>query len=985
MSGAFDSFSGGGYNFSPVGGSPAFGTPSETKCCSDRVAAAVLSAGASTSSAIYSLSSKLEDKINKPCDKLDDCIDEIIDKIKAKVEKGAKTCEECKQMAADGLAGTLEYAVACANACEQNVECSPGDPTTEGKPCSGCGQETCCCNNGLCEPCEPPEEPGKPKPKFVGWCNPQTHVVAVTRQDQSPPGPGYIQIGLAETEQAAVEIADSYCRQTSGGESPPSGPGPLPPIAPFQTQLCDLYSYRSEPGIQKLFKVSGWDEVSAVSLNLIDGILAEFGVSTGTNSGPNGAIAATLKSPVVLAKAFGPVMSKMVGCPSETMNLAISNMATIGVMARQSGFDPAELMTPYRYGMNALCRQKHLDPDKAFAAFLAKGIDDKQLDTLWAINGYCPDDVEWYKQAAKSKPVPQQLALLRLREIIDKKSYDLGMRQLGYLEPETAENLYKLTEQLPTLSDILRFMVRDADDTSPDGPVNKFNLDAGFNEKYQKQLKDWSKKQGIPEQVARYAWRAHWGIPSPTQLFNFWHRLRKEPGYEKLEADIKTAMIQQDILPFWHKHFLAVSFLPMGRVDIRRAFNIGSLKESELPNLYAQLGYSDDVADKLTKFSVRLRDASITSHVAIRQWVKFLISGADCAARLSKDGFPDPVIQQGMRDASQAFLSSTLAAAFVRGDLRRSEFTDRLISHGVNQSTAGSIADSLALRITNNVALKDYIVGAIEEQEARQELARYGVDSSVISNMMTEADHTINQQFVLQCQRGIKSRYMLGEIDKNQASNELVRRGTVSGRAAKLVDWWDCEKGSYGKPVAAAKLCAWLSRGAITPVDFVNRLVRIGYEQFEANEMMNDCLIASNQKLLAQAKRDAKEQAAASQRQARIAKQVANESAKLQTQLIRAREKAVATRKNRDKILIKAGETISAKGGLDLADSLEFGKAQQKRLVQTYGMPIDESLQTLTLGVETWTGESLADLASTLDVLASLAANSELQDSELLV
>src|SRR6201999_655363 len=184
---------------------------------------------------------------------------------------------------------------------------------------------------------------------------------------------------------------------------------------------------------------------------------------------------------------------------------------------------------------------------------------------------YCPDALKDYLFAAKAKPVPIQLAMMRRREIISPSEYYSGMRHLGYLEQQTSENLFRLTEQLPPLSEIIRYMVRDADDEKL---VQQFGLDTGFTDKFAKQLKQWAKDQGVPEIVAQYSWRAHWTIPSPGQLFTFWHRLRYNPqfgGKEKLLADIKAALVQQDILPYWHDAYLAVSFHPLTRVDARRA------------------------------------------------------------------------------------------------------------------------------------------------------------------------------------------------------------------------------------------------------------------------------------------------------------------------------------------------------------------------------------------------------------------------------
>lgn len=929
----------------------------------------------SIEAALLLINQTLNEKLDKSCDHIDECMDRIVDNLRDRFEGPVASCEECKSMLANGLGGTFEFVFACAGVTcgECDTVCSLGDPDSEGKCCKGCGQEKCCCKSGVCEPC--PDDEDKEK-NWVGWCNRSTGSFIVTKLGDQSPGEGWEQVALAETERQAAEQAAAACHMEEPEPPPPYNPIGINVGSPGI--LCSLSDYQSGAAFDAIARVAGDANIGAGVAEFQRG-LSQLGLG-GVNIGNLaqtlvGIVTSQTGLPGLAVADFSEFLAKAAGCNNPQFISATRLLAATAAFNERLGMDTSEWTKQYRYAMNLMCRNGWLGANDATQAHLANVIDYGQANTLWGMNGFCQQAFDINLRSQRRKPIPLELAVMRRREIIDQQGYADGMRQLGFLESDVAENLFKITEQVPTLQDIIRLMVRDADDEA--GVVKDFDLDAKFGDKYPAggQLRKWAEFQGVPEQVARYAWRAHWQIPPPTALFEFYHRLRKNPEYPDMLEDVKKALIQQDILPFWHRHYLAISFRPMGRIDVRRSYNIGALTDDEVKDAYTQLGYSDEVVDSLFKFSKRLRDAGIANSKPVKLWQNGTITRDDAKARLSADGFPDDAIDKALSDSEASFASHPLSKSFVRGELRRENYVARLTQLGVSQDGASRIADKLSLSIRKSAALGDFAVGLVGRAEASSEMTSYGMDTDIAEAILDDAERALRQNFLAQCQRGIKRRFLLGEIDGGDAKRELVNRGTTEDRASRLINWWGCELSANGKAVPAAKLCDWLARGAITPDDLRKRLIRLGYHAAEAALMVEDCLISINAHRLAQAKKQAKEQALESRRSQRaLERQIATENRTVAA-LERQRKQAQTVRSRRERQAMGAAQKIYAKSGVDIYDSLGFVNSQRGRVREQYGLTVDESLIAVVKAVETCKGCQFPELVDFINAMAETAVS----------
>lgn len=459
-------------------------------------------------SATESIAVSLADRSEDACKNIDQCTDKILENIKKKIEGPLYSCEKCKSMVAGGLAGTLEYAVRCAGvSCDDCVEScsSEGEPINEGKCCRNCQGENCTCRGGGCSPGEPDEE--EKEFRYVAWCHLETNTIAVTRTDQPPPGPGYSQVGLTDTEQAAVEIAKANCFDKSDESE---GKPPVQP-AGSTAVVCDIESYFNGIAANLL-------NVKAVSANLAAGsaqaheAIAALGFA-GFNAGTiGGAIGGLVKSATgsdgILLTDLTPLVASSLGCSESQFSETFKAVASISQVCRYLGVDPTPYLAQHFYAMNAVCRQVQLTPNQAMAAFLSDETDSFPLDKHYAIAGVCNEAMQWQIKSSRSKLIPLELVTARRRRMIDQEEYRKGIRKLGYIGETEAETIFKLSEQVTTPQELIRYMVRDAGNK---GVVDTFGLDTGFTDNFSGEIKDWSEFQGVTDKQMQYNWRAQIG------------------------------------------------------------------------------------------------------------------------------------------------------------------------------------------------------------------------------------------------------------------------------------------------------------------------------------------------------------------------------------------------------------------------------------------------------------------------------------------
>jgi hypothetical protein len=239
---------------------------------------------------------------------------------------------------------------------------------------------------------------------------------------------------------------------------------------------------------------------------------------------------------------------------------------------------------------------------EATVAFLTGRITKDSWRCLVRANGGRDEWFDPIMESQQTLPSPLQITNVAMRIGATDDQLRASLRKVGVFDPAVVTWFKSLAEYVPSPTDLVSFMLRDVFDKDV---VAKYGYDEQFKDKYQGQVIAWARSQGMQEETFRKYWHAHWRLPSPTQGFEFLHRLRpgRVPEELKTDANDVIALLNVNDYPtYWAKRLAAVSYKPLTRVDTRRAYFLGALSEDETREAILDLGYGADNADLLLRY-----------------------------------------------------------------------------------------------------------------------------------------------------------------------------------------------------------------------------------------------------------------------------------------------------------------------------------------------------------------------------------------------
>lgn len=286
-----------------------------------------------------------------------------------------------------------------------------------------------------------------------------------------------------------------------------------------------------------------------------------------------------------------------------------------GMLAFVVGFIPdTPINRFFTYAMNQVLPNKR--PSEAIIIeMLTRGIiDEKEARDHLSNLGYGvidgKDFAGWLIEASKRLLTAEELLIAKWRGIITEDEYYSGMAKLGF-DKENASKFEEVRKYYPSPTDFIRFAVREV--FNPE-IVQEYGLDDEFPEN----IVPFIEKAGMDEETLKWYWRAHWELPSPTQAYEFLHRLNpevlsvrgdayKEIGLdpEKLKFtldDLRNLLKTADYPPIWRDRLTAISFSPLTRVDLRRIYEMGLITDEEALARLMEYGYTRKDAELLLEW-----------------------------------------------------------------------------------------------------------------------------------------------------------------------------------------------------------------------------------------------------------------------------------------------------------------------------------------------------------------------------------------------
>jgi len=316
--------------------------------------------------------------------------------------------------------------------------------------------------------------------------------------------------------------------------------------------------------------------------------------------------------------------------------------------------------------------------------------------------------------------------------------------------------------RIPSVSDLVRFELREVFRPSFRRELLREAPSSDF-------LK-WMKKQGYDKFWAESYWAAHWDLPSITQGFEMFHRLRPgrvPPDVQFTRADLERLLKQQDVLPFYRPRLTAIAYLPITRVDIRRMYRLGVIDEKEVEERYKDLGYSPEDAKLLAEYTIKdvgREERAVSKSDLVKLYVEGLIPASEFRSELRNLGYKDEDVERLWRLANimrtrrekkeerGRWLSlSRYEKMLEAGLITEAEFKQRLVELGFSPQ---AILDEMKFfeefrakqqeakrervrRLSLTQMTKAYKEGIISEDQLRSYMAERGYAASDIDIWLT--------------------------------------------------------------------------------------------------------------------------------------------------------------------------------------------------------------------------------------------------------
>ena len=460
-----------------------------------------------------------------------------------------------------------------------------------------------------------------------------------------------------------------------------------------------------------------------------------------------------------------------------------------GLLAQYGGPAFGQLAQQSMYRVHAECPQLLPELQDTITMYLAGKITEKETMALTRLNNYCFEPIEKLIAARETQYTTSELLMLRMRGQLDEAEFRYEIRRNGMLGEYTADKIWDLHRAIPPISDLTRFMVRDVAD---DAIAFKYKWDKDFEEKWKGDVKRWSEEQGVNEYIAKAYWRAHWQMPAPSQLFEMLHRLSRLPEDNPAYTDAKTvdeALQVNDWPEYWRVRFTEISYRRLTRVDIRRAYMIGSIDRAAVVEGYQQLGYKPKEANILADFAESLLINRLEKSRDVKLYKDGVIDKAECKNRLVADGATpaqaDKIIKAA-DDELDAQVKDTCAGnvrkRFLEGTLAEPAARAELIALPINVQRTNHFIElwkcelkSVDKKPTTSNLCKFKEQGLINDVQFTAALKNLGWDPVEIANIIKSCDLDIGvrqQRAIDQAARAAQAVARRAAADQKRKQNE---------------------------------------------------------------------------------------------------------------------------------------------------------------------------------------------------------------------
>ncbi|KKN37946.1 hypothetical protein LCGC14_0758330 [marine sediment metagenome] len=352
---------------------------------------------------------------------------------------------------------------------------------------------------------------------------------------------------------------------------------------------------------------------------------------------------------------------------------------------------------------------------------------------LWYIVGWIPAmlssgasqarmieyDIELLNQTFRLDPASVVTAWRRDPAKYEKYFQDL--RELGWSE-DRLEVLKFITLYLPDASVLVNWSAKEVFEPEM---ITKYGLDDEF------EGLDLSlfAKAGVSVEQAKNFWRAHWEHPELRTIVEMLRRT------DFSEDDMKEWFRLVEIPPFWRDKLIEISYEVPTRVDVRRWWDMRTISEERLREIYIHQGYHGENLEDYIRWTKVYTDFPVMMARFRNGW----ITEQDIRDWLAGLGIPSERIEEFIQEKTkpektervikERDLTKTDIIKGVKAEtITRSQATELLTDLGYDE-------DEAAIILETNIPLDE-----VETVARDRELTKGDIKAAVKAELMTEEE-----------------------------------------------------------------------------------------------------------------------------------------------------------------------------------------------------------------------------------------------------
>lgn len=413
--------------------------------------------------------------------------------------------------------------------------------------------------------------------------------------------------------------------------------------------------------------------------------------------------------------------------------------------------------------------------------------------------GYAQEITRWGAKVYRPSRLPPE-AVVRLwrRGLLE----DIGMPEAfddladqGWSD-ERINAIIRATEHVPSPQDLVSFLAHEV--FEPD-MIDKYHLD----DEWKDIDKSVFEQIGMPVEFARMYWLNHWQHPSFTQI---------------VEARRRNLLTDQDIWdwfrlveipPYWRDMLIKLVWEIPTRVDVRRWYDMGTITESELSEIYQRQGYHGD---------------DNKNYVL---WTKVYVAFPDLVARykngwITPEGVIAELISLGMPEAK----------------------ANELFQTKISKAAVERVAKERDLTLTQ--IYKGVKVNKIERPDALDLIMGLGYDkaeSSLLLDIYAPEDETASAAKARELTKSdVKAALKVGELNESQALEKLLELRYTPEDANILLNIFKAVNNppeeAIQRQLTRADITDGVTKGLLTPKEGYESLLEMGFEPEDADYIL---------------------------------------------------------------------------------------------------------------------------------------------------